>query len=244
MLNICVQLATSQRTVMQICWLTCNGGNKDPHYKGNAVWTVVYCSHKLVKCLQQVSAATIACCTQVVWWRFKCHVTVAKWDFLTGKIRNIWGDILPYTGDTQELIRLIYFVQTEKNTKIKYNHGVTLQKLHRPLPLWETCNTRKPWKRQSQQRPSGSKHVLTSCTRADKTTVMNFLRVRLIRAGTQTQSEKMIFFEISWLQDVYTSTQVLAGNNSSLVFFSFEIEKREFKKTLRIYVCVNMYVCI
>lgn len=148
-----------------------------------------------------------------------------KWDFLTGRIRNIWGDILLYTDDTQELFHLIYLVQTEKNTKIKYNHEVTLQKWHRPLPLWETCKTQKPWKRQSQQRPSGSKPILTSCTRADKTTVMNFMQVSLIGAGAQTQREKMIFFQFSWLQDVYTSTQVLAGNNSSL-FFSFEIEKR------------------
>lgn len=112
--------------------------------------------------------------------------------------------------------------------------------LHLPLPLWVTWKTQKPWKRQSQQRPSGSKPVLTSCTRADKTTMMNLMRVSLIRAGAQTQSEKMIFFEFSWLQDVYTSTQVLAGSNSSL-FFSFEIEKRDLTKTLLRYICTHTH---
>lgn len=55
-----------------------------------------------------------------------------KWDFLTGRIRNIWEDILPYADDTQELFQLIYFVQTEKNTKIKYNHKLTLQNIAPP----------------------------------------------------------------------------------------------------------------
>lgn len=61
------------------------------------------------------------------------------------------------------------------------------------------------WRTHKKQKPS-----LTSCMRAEKTTVTN-MRASLTRAGAQTQSEKTIFCQLSWLQDLYPSTQVLGG---------------------------------